>query len=376
MKLFKNIIKKLMITTGILIVLFILAVVIFLYTSPQFGASISKEQQAVFTRSENYINGKFINLGHVEMQMDFKKTLQVLRKFIKAQPNGVPSSPLPIQETNASSLKNYVGPTRMIWFGHSTFLLQINGKNLLIDPMFGDVPAPLPFLGTSRFAEKLPIQIEDLPHIDAVILSHDHYDHLDYGSITRLKNKVDMFYTPLGVGSHLREWGVANEKIVELNWYEEVLQDDLKLICTPAQHFSGRGLTDRGATLWSSWIIKSETENIFFSGDSGYGPHFKTIGETYGPFDLAWIECGQYDPLWHEIHMMPEETAQAALDLNTEAVIPIHWGAFKLANHSWNEPVQRLMKSITDKNISLVIPVIGEHIHLSTLKPNINTWWQ
>lgn len=376
MRKFKYILKKTMITLGILIALLVLTVAIFINVSPQFGASISKEQKAAFANSKNYHDGKFNNLGNVEMSMGFKKMSKALIKFVSSHPNTIPVNAIPVQETDASSIAQYAGPTRFIWFGHSTFLLQINGKNILIDPMFSDVPAPHPMLGTKRFSKKLPIQIEALPHIDAVILSHDHYDHLDYGSIISLKDKVNTFYTPLGVGSHLQEWGIPSQRIVEMDWYDEVVLDDLVFKCTPAQHFSGRGLTDRAATLWSSWILKSPTENIFFSGDSGYGSHFKEIGDKYGPFDMALIECGQYDVMWQEIHMMPEQTAKAAMDLKAKAMMPIHWGAFKLATHEWNEPVKRLSESIKHSEITLVIPIIGESVQLINLKPNTSSWWQ
>ncbi len=188
--------------------------------------------------------------------------------------------------------------------------------------MFGNVPTPHPMLGGNSFSRALPIEIEKLSSIDAVLLSHDHYDHLDYGSVTKLKDKVKMFYAPLGVGVHLQEWGVEKERIVELDCWQEVTLD-LVFKCTPAQHFSGRGLI-RNGSLWSSWIINSGKENIFFSGDSGYGPHFKEIGDKYGPFDFAMMECGQYNEMRPDIHMFPEQTAQASLDIKAGRFMPIH----------------------------------------------------
>ena len=182
--------------------------------------------------------------------------------------------------------------------------------------MLSAVPAPHPLLGGKRFSKELTISIEKLPQIDAVILSHDHYDHLDYESIKKLHPKVGHFFAPLGLGVHLLEWGVPEGKITELDWWGQTTFEDLTLISTPSQHFSGRGLTDRDKTLWCSWVIQSEDEKIFFSGDSGYGDHFKSIGEKYGPFDFAMMECGQYNSLWSEIHMFPEETAQAGVDVH------------------------------------------------------------
>jgi L-ascorbate metabolism protein UlaG (beta-lactamase superfamily) len=242
--------------------------------------------------------------------------------------------------------------------------------------MFGKVPAPHPTLGNNRFSKELPIEVEKLPLIDAVLISHDHYDHLDYGSIKKLKEKVKMFYTPLGVGAHLHEWGIEKERIVELDWWQETTFDSLIFRCTPAQHFSGRGLNDRANTLWSSWIIQSEHDNIFFSGDSGYGPHFKEIGDKYGPFDFAMMECGQYNELWPEIHMFPEETAQAGIDVQAKLIMPIHWGAFKLGMHPWTEPVERISKKADELGIEMIIPKIGEPIEFYNSSGIKSTWWQ
>lgn len=376
MKILKQILKKMSILILAFLLLLIITVVLFVNLSPEFGGSISKEQQLLFEQSRNYKSGKFINQGEVEMTMDFKKGVKMFKGLLQPQPLSVPKNKLQIEPLDSVDIAQFKDSTRLIWFGHSTFLLQMHNKNILIDPMFGSVPSPHPALGTKRFSKELPIEIDRLPFVDAVLISHDHYDHLDYGSIKNLKDKVGVFYTPLGVGAHLREWGVPSDRIVELDWWDEVPFEDLIFRCTPAQHFSGRGLTDRGRTLWSSWIIQSPTENIFFSGDSGYGPHFKEIGAMYGPFDLALIECGQYNELWHEIHMFPEETAQAGLDVRAKTIMPIHWGAFKLAMHAWNEPIQRLAKTAEQLNLEVIVPKIGESIRLHTTNQKQITWWE
>ena len=292
---------------GLLIILLIIGV-LFVNLSPVFGGKATKDQKEGFAKSTNYHNDKFVNKGDVKLDLSFKDYLEFTVKYFSEQPNTIPIGPIPVEKIDSASVASYnSSDCRIIWFGHSAILLQIGGKNILIDPMFGDVPAPHPWLGNSRFYKDLPINVEQLPNIDAVILSHDHYDHLDYGTIVKLKNKVDVFYTPLGVGNHLIEWGVDREHITELDWWEEVSFNDLRLICTPAQHFSGRGISDGAATLWSSWIIQSEDENIFFSGDSGYGAHFAEIGNKYGPFNFAMLECGQYNQQWVEIHMLPKQ---------------------------------------------------------------------
>ncbi|HEY9115699.1 MAG TPA: MBL fold metallo-hydrolase [Bacteroidales bacterium] len=361
---------------GSLLLLIVLAAVLFLNLSPEFGGTATREQKEFYTKSVNYEDGQFINLGNVKMSMGFGDMVSTLFKFFSPLPNTTPDSNLPVEKIDSVSIAEYIGPTRLFWFGHSTFLVQVNNKNILIDPMFGPVPAPHPMLGSKRFSKELPIEIEQLPQIDAVIISHDHFDHLDYGSIQKLKNKVKMFYTPLGVGVHLQKWGVEKERIVELDWWQETTFEDLTFVCTPAQHFSGRGLTDRGCTQWGSWIIQSESDNIYFSGDSGYGPHFLEIGKLYGPFDFAMLECGQYNTMWQEIHMLPEETAQAGIDLQAKRFMPIHWGTFKLALHPWTEPVERVSKKAKELDIELVTPKIGEPIMITdSIDYPKEEWW-
>ncbi|GMN08899.1 MBL fold metallo-hydrolase [Croceitalea sp. MTPC9] len=357
---------------GLLVILYFL----FVNFYPSFGGDISKEQQLEFAKSDNYRNGQFVNKKDVPKDLSFGETLSLTRKFFFTKvPNGSPSEDIEVQKVDSTEVANYKSDTRLIWFGHSSFLLQIDGKNILIDPMFGKVAAPHNLLGTNRFNKEMPIVIEKLPKIDLVLISHDHYDHLDYPSIKKLKDKVGMFYAPLGVGSHLKAWGVGKEKIIEFDWWEERLFKNLKLACTPAQHFSGRKFNNRQSTLWSSWVIKSETESLFFSGDSGYAPHFKEIGEIYGPFNFAMLECGQYNKMWADIHMFPEETAQAGLDLNAKLTMPIHWGAFKLALHDWIEPVKRFKSKAEELGLNYITPQIGQEIIIGEVTAKPSNWW-
>ncbi|RAJ12818.1 MBL fold metallo-hydrolase [Arenibacter echinorum] len=357
--------------------LFVIVIgVLFLYLSPEFGGAPTLEQKRIYDKSPNYINGKFINKGNVKLDMSMRDMGKSLAGFFGPTPLTKPSKDIPVAKLDSLNIVEYQDSTRLIWFGHSAFLLQISNKTILIDPMFGKVPAPHPMLGSNRFSKELPIEVEKLPRIDAVIISHDHYDHLDYGSIQKLKNKVNMFYTPLGVGAHLQKWGVEKERIVELDWWQEVTHEGLVFKCTPAQHFSGRGFSDRANTLWSSWVIQSEKDNVFFSGDSGYGPHFKEIGDKYGPFDFAMIECGQYNEMWPDIHMFPEQTAQAGLDVKAKQIMPIHWGAFKLAMHPWTEPVERVTNRAKELNLDVLTPRIGEPINLNRLEETTSHWWK
>jgi len=372
----KQIIRMLYIVLSLITLLIIIGV-LFINLSPQFGGVASKQQQELFSKSKHYKDGKFLNNGGVKMEMSFKDSFKAMWILFKSNSKAEPNKNITVQKIDSITIANYNSKTRFIWFGHSTFLLQIKGKNLLIDPMFGNVPAPNPLLGNKRFSNKLPIEIEKLPSIDAVLITHDHYDHLDYESIQKLKDKVNIFYTPLGIGIHLLKWGVEKERIIELDWWQEIKFEELTIRCTPAQHFSGRGISDREKTLWCSWIIQSDDENLFFSGDSGYASHFKEIGDQYGPFDFAFMECGQYNNLWPLVHMLPEETAQAGLDIKAKKMMPIHWGAFKLASHSWTDPVERISKKAKELNIDLVIPKIGEIIEIGLNdSEEIYPWWR
>ncbi len=351
--------------------------VLFVNLSPQFGGKISKNQKALYQTSKNYIDGKFMNTGDVKMNFSTSEIFQMIGGYLNPPKNTAPDNSIPVIKVDSMDIVNHkLSTTNLIWFGHSSFLLQLDEKNILIDPMFSETPAPHPLLGSKRFNEEMPIEIEKLPFIDAVIISHDHYDHLDYETIQKLKEKVGNFYTPLGVGVHLKKWGIEENRIHEFDWWEGIKIDSIQLTCTPAQHFSGRGLTDGGSTLWSSWVIQSKEQSIFFSGDSGYGDHFKAIGEKFGPFDLALMECGQYNELWSEIHMMPEETVQASLDINTKRMIPIHWGAFKLALHPWKDPIERVSNKALKYGLQVISPQIGERLLLNNLDGDKNNWWK
>lgn len=364
-----------MITIISILVIIVVVASLFVTLSPQFGANPSKEKQAQYEKLAYFSDGKFSNLMPTNMDMDFGKAMKMLPEFFKNDPSRRPDFDLPIERRDSLELVGQNHPTRLVWFGHSTFLLQMDGKNILIDPMFGEVPAPNPILGKKRYIKELPIAIEKLPKIDMVILSHDHYDHLDYESIQKLKGKTDAYYVPLGVGSHFEQWGVSHEKIHELGWWDEIQTDGLLLALTPARHFSGRGLANRFSTLWGSWVIRGKEDTIFFSGDSGFGPHFQQIGEKYGPFDFAMMECGQYNENWTDIHMIPEETAQAAQDVQAKIFMPIHWAAFTLAMHSWTDPVERVLAKAKEINQPIYVPEIGQFIDLDKNLVTTRQWW-
>ncbi|MDF9797721.1 L-ascorbate metabolism protein UlaG (beta-lactamase superfamily) [Catalinimonas alkaloidigena] len=363
------------IVLGIILLLIIIGV-LFLNLNPVFGGKADTTLQERFVKSGHYKDGKFVNLITTTMDMKVGDYAGLIADYFKGTPNSQPDGVLPVRPLDSVDLvANADKPSRITWFGHSAILLELEGKNIFIDPMLGDSPSPLPWLGSKRYSD-LPIAIEKLPALDAVIISHDHYDHLDYGSILKLKDKVGNFYVPLGVGAHLRSWGVSDDKIHELNWWDQIQMNELTLVCAPARHFSGRGVLDRDQTLWSSWIISSPSTNIYFSGDSGYGPHFAEIGERYGPFDFAMMECGQYDSRWEAIHMMPEQTVQAGIDLKAELIMPIHWGAFTLALHSWTDPVERATAKAQQSGVAVATPIIGEAMILEKNTYSNSRWWE
>jgi|TARA_B110000046_G_scaffold64904_2_gene72353 L-ascorbate metabolism protein UlaG (beta-lactamase superfamily) len=373
MKIFK--VLGLLILTMVSLILIV--GLLFVNLSPQFGGSPTEEQTESYSKTGHYKEGVFVNELETNMDMDFSAMYETMLEFIKGGENLQPKEDLPVKKIEAQWIEqNKNQLTKLTWFGHSAFLLQLDGKKILIDPMLGESPAPHPMIGVKRYNKEIPIEIKNLPFIDFVIISHDHYDHLDYESVMKLKGKVGKFYMPLGVGTHFKSWGFDENQILELDWWDETMEDNIKLVCTPSRHFSGRGLTDRSATLWSSWVILSEKKKIYFSGDGGFGPHFKEIGDKYGPFDVGLMECGQYNKNWAQIHMMPEQTVQATIDVGAQWLVPVHWGAFTLSLHDWTDPIERVSAEAKRKNVNISTPAIGETIVLEhSLFPN-SVWWK
>ena len=373
-------VKKLMKMIGLfflgLTVLLVGGGFLFIKLSPEFGGKLSAEQLEAYQSLDHFEDGKFVNLVSTSMDMSAGQMVSLLGEFIRGVPNGAPDTPLAVLKLDPAEITRRPDTlTRVTWFGHSAVLLEMDGQNILLDPMLGPVPAPHPWLGSQRFTESLPLTIEQLPAIDAVLISHDHYDHLDYGSIQQLKEKTRHFYVPLGVGAHLRAWGIADSAIHELDWWDTASFNTVQLVFAPTRHFSGRGLTDRNATLWGSWVVEGARHKLYFSGDGGYGPHFSEIGERYGPFDLAMIECGQYNKKWAQIHMMPEESAQAAVDLRAYRMMPIHWGTFRLALHSWTDPADRVTVAAKALSVPITTPRIGEVVTLNDDIWPQQSWW-
>lgn len=344
--------------------------------APQFGALSKGERLERIKKSPHYRNDKFYNLVKTPVSGENTSMWESAWKFLKGGNNREPDKvieTIPFSKEKFESADTGISVT---WFGHSNVLVRVDEKNILIDPVFSNHASPFSFIGAQGFDYSDRASLEDLPKIDAVLISHDHYDHLDYETMTLLKDKVDRFYVPLGVGAHLEKWEIPLENIVELDWWDEANFDqNIMFAAVPMRHFSGRGVTDRYATLWAGWVIQSRNYKIIHTGDSGYGDHFKAIGEKYGPFDLAMVECGQYNQGWPYIHMMPEQSVQANIDLKGEIMMPIHWGRFTLSLHQWTDPVYRATAEAARKNVEIITPVIGDIFHLTPPLPKEKWWW-
>jgi len=338
--------------------------------APQFGRADVKENPRM---SDHYRDGKFFNPQPTSVSSSWSEMLSATVEYITGGQQRVPKETLPTKKLALDELGK-AKELRVTWLGHSTALIEIDGKLVLTDPMFGKRASPFSFTGPKRFAADAPVTAEQLPFIDVVLVSHDHYDHLDYDSILALKEKVGRFLVPLGVGGHLRRWGVDEEKIVELDWWQERNEAGIDFAATPSRHFSGRGLRGN-RTLWCSWVVRGAQERVYFSGDSGYFDVFRKIGETYGPFDITLLECGAYDKAWAQIHMMPEETAQAHRDLRGKLLLPIHWGKFNLALHAWTEPIERLLVAAQKDGIQVATPLQGEAVRPQESYVS-RSWWR
>jgi L-ascorbate metabolism protein UlaG (beta-lactamase superfamily) len=336
-----------------------------------FGKNPSGQLLAIIEKEANYRNGQFQNLSPTSLLQERGAVFKTIRDNFRKPKENTPLKPLPFE--NFKLPNSTAGNLYYSWFGHSSYFLEYNSFNILVDPVFSGAASPVRGIAKA-FEGADNTKAKHFEAIDLLILTHDHYDHLDYKTILELNPKVKHILTSLGVASHLTYWGISPDKITELNWWQSAqLNKDLKITATPARHFSGRGLV-RAKTLWSSFVVDWYDLHLYIGADSGYDTHFKTIGEELGPFDFAWLECGQYGKYWPQIHMLPEETVQAAIDLKAKNVLPVHWGKFALAMHSWNEPINRFVKSAKNEAFKIKVPKIGAINNLFDEQP-IEPWW-
>jgi len=356
----------------ILLVLVAVATVVIL-NQANFGKTATGERLERIRRSSNFKDGSFQNEHKTPVMAEDVNVFSVLVEglFNRSKRN-TPKDILPSKKVNLLTLDPETDV--LVWFGHSSYLMQIDGKKILVDPVMSGHASPFSFTVKS-FSGSDVYSPDDLPEIDYLFITHDHWDHLDHQTVLKLKPKVGKVITSLGTGAHLEYWGFTPEQIIEKDWNESaVLDSGFVITATPGRHFSGRGFK-RNQAIWASFVLQTPTKKIFIGGDSGYDTHFAKIGAEHGPFDLALLECGQYNKAWKYIHLMPEETVQAAIDLKAKTLMPVHWAKFALAYHAWDEPIARVTKEAHRLNTPILHPMIGELVDLNESGVQAE-WWK
>ena len=343
---------------------------------PKFGKIPDEISMAKIKTSPNYKNGQFQNRYPIPEPIKKRSAISSIKARLdfvfKEYPNTAPTKKIPVVKTNIKSINK--SDNIVVWLGHSSYYIQLDGLTFLIDPVFSDHASPFPFM-IKAFPGTNIYQTEDFPEIDFLIITHDHWDHLDYPTLKGLKSKIKHAITPLGVSSHLRYWGFDNEKIAEMDWDEEIEIPNGKITCVSARHFSGRWLT-RNKTLWASFAIDINGFKIYIDGDSGYDEHYRIYGDKLRKIDLALLEAGQYNEDWKYIHKDPKEVAQSAKDLKAKWVIAGHNSKFNLAKHPWFEPLEKISKLAKNAKFKLVTPKIGETVYLTQPEQNFSEWWK
>ncbi|WP_323636877.1 MBL fold metallo-hydrolase [Pectobacterium polaris] len=366
--------KRKLISVIILLLLIITTSVFFFLRTPVFGEQPEGARLERIEKSANYVNGEFRNQVNTPMFSEGNNFLTVNISYLFAKTSRLaPETPLPVVKTDLKNLNR--NTDTVIWLGHSSYFIQLDGKRMLVDPVFSERASPVA-LGGTAFTGTTLYSVEDMPDIDYLLITHDHYDHLDYPTISQLKSKVDRVITGLGVGQDFVRWGYSEAKIYELDWNDALnTQSELTFYSIPARHYSGRALT-ANKTLWTGYVIESGSKRILLSGDSGYGPHYQDIAARFKHFDLVALDMGQYDPLWPYIHMTPEEASRVALELNAKSLLPAHVGRFALASHPWDDPFKRITAVSKGKNYQLLTPKIGEPIELDNTQQKFGAWWE
>ncbi|MHA4895150.1 MBL fold metallo-hydrolase [Pedobacter sp. PWIIR3] len=336
---------------------------------PVFGALPAGRRLEKIKALPNYRDGEIQNLSPTPMKPEDVSYLTIFAEVFKKNPNKSPQHAIPHIKPDFSDIEG----VKVIWFGHSSYYLNIAGVKVLVDPVFSQRTSPFSFVGTKNFKGTDFISADELPDPDVILITHDHYDHLDYPTILKLKDRTKLFVTSVGAGAHLERWGIATQKIKELAWGESAEAEGLKFTATPARHFTGRKFK-RNQSAWSAFVLETTKGSLYLGGDSGYDAHFAEVGKKYGPFELAILECGQYNHFWPLIHMFPEQTVQAAKDLQAKVLMPVHWGKFTLAAHNWDDPILRVFAEAAKLKQEMVTPIPGESVELGKSKPN-NEWW-
>lgn len=342
--------------------------------SKQFGGKITAQWKEGYQKSPNWKGSSFKNLVHTQTGASWRQLPGILCKQIKGHKEGNPKTALPVTKLNKEEFLQPSASAKFVWYGHSTLLMRLNGKTILIDPMLGSDASPIAPKKTMRFSSSTLSIVDELPEIDLMLITHDHYDHLDYDSMVKLKPKVRNAFVAMGVKRHLVSWGYEDKTIGEFDWWDSQTFEGIHITFTPTRHFSGRSLTSLAKSLWGGWALRTPSENIWFSGDGGYADHFKEIGNRLGPFDFGLMECGQYCIDWPQIHMFPNESVQAAMDASVKVAMPVHWAGFNLSyQHSWYEPAEDFIKHAKHKRLLHLTPALGE---LFQAKATTSEWWR
>lgn len=359
----------------VLIVFLSIAVFFILFLNTErFGRKPSGTRMEKIRQSQNYKDGQFQNLENTPALAEGVSYFTVFKKFFFEQSKqSRPKKPLPALKTDLKALRP--DENVIVWFGHSSYFFQADGMKFLVDPVFSGHASPVSFT-TKAFAYANKYTADDMPQIDCLIITHDHWDHLDYDTVLKLKSKTKQIITGLGTGEHFERWGFNMDGVRELDWNASTQPfEGFTLTAVPARHFSGRGLK-RNTSLWTAFVLQTPSFRLFLGGDSGYGAHFKAIGDTFGPFDIAILECGQYNKYWRYIHMLPNEVVLAAKDLMAQKLMPVHWGKFSLALHDWNEPVELVSAEAYKEKMPLFTPMIGEKAAFDNPDIIFEKWWE
>ncbi|WP_081411688.1 MBL fold metallo-hydrolase [Chryseobacterium gregarium] len=340
-----------------------------------FGAEAKGKRLERIQQSEHYKDRQFQNLSITPSLAEGYSMPKVMLDFFfkKKNPLLKPLKNIPAVHTDIKSLPE--DKDVFIWLGHSSYYMQLEGVSFLVDPVLSSYGSPFRFFNKA-FAGADLFTPDDIPQLDYLVITHDHYDHLDYPTVKAIRDRVGKVILPLGVGAHLERWGYAPEQLIEEDWGSEAaLKNGIKITFTPARHFSGRKMK-RNVTLWTSYVLETPSQKFFLGGDSGYDTHFKRIGEQYGPFDYAIMENGQYNQAWKYIHALPEDVIQASIDVNAKNIIPVHSSKFALALHAWNEPLDQVTRLGKDKNLNILTPMIGEPVELNQAEHHFKRWWK
>lgn len=359
-------IGKIVLILIIILAFVVVAGLLFLWLYPSVGRLPDEQEKKSFSEKTGlFYNDQFHNENEVSLMTG----------------EGYPSSPRKKPETKikAETPELLSNPEEddlaFTWIGHSSFLLQLGTKNILVDPVLGDVSSPVSFAGPHRFSE-VPITASQMPEIDVLLLSHDHYDHMDYGTIRDIRSKVKLFIVPLGVDAILRGWGVEADKICALGWWESTEIEGTTITLTPSQHFTGRNPLKRNSTLWGGYYMDDGKHKVYYTGDGGYYDVFGRVWEKLGAPDLMIAECGQYDPAWAGVHMFPEEVVKAAADTGAKWLIPVHWGTFCICNHAWDDSIIRVTEKSAEEGVNIATPRIGQTVNYDLIDSFHEFWWE